>query len=127
MKFLLNYSLQIVFVLVIALILNPETVALKFVCGFLFSFLIFINVFMIKRISKNSEKIIGDFKESKNKNKVEKSKLIKNLEKANHIFVLLSLTVAFLYNSGFFLVFGALIVFTEIFKLWQMKTLIDKS
>lgn len=128
MSFFSKFYLELMLILTIGLLMNPDNGMLKLSIFFLFIFWAVIHVFIVKRLFSDNEMLTTMIKEDdEDINEDEtKSKLIKNLKRFYYIAMVLGLLIASLCKGGFFIIVGSLIVITEIIKFVKVKTIIKK-
>ena len=128
MSFFSKFYLELMLILTIGLLMNPDNGMLKLSIFFLFIFWTVIHVFIIKRLFSNNDMLTTMIKEDEediNENET-KNKLIKNIKKFYYILIVLGLLIASLFKGGFFIIVGVLIVIAEITKFVKVKTIMKK-
>lgn len=128
MSFFSKFYLELMLILTIGLLMNPDNGMLKLSIFFLFIFWAVIHIFTIKRLFSDNEMLTTMIKEDdEDINEPEtKSKLVKSLKRFYYIAIVLGLLIASLFKGGFFIIVGSLIVIAEIVKFVKVKTIMKK-
>lgn len=128
MSFFSKFYLELMLILTIGLLMNPDNGMLKLSIFFLFIFWAIIHVFIVKRLFSDNDMLTTMIKEDdEDINETEtKSKLMKNLKRFYYVVIVLGLLIASLFKGGFFIIVGGLIVIAEIIKFVKVKTIMKK-
>lgn len=124
MSFFSKFYLELILILMIGILMNPDNGMLRISIFFLFVFWAVIHVFIIKRLFSDNDMLTNMIKEDEEE--LNTNKLIKNLKRVYYILIVLGLLIVSLFKGGFFIIIGSLIFITEIIKFVKVKTIIKK-
>lgn len=131
MNLFIKYYLEIILIILIGLLMNPDNGVLKISIFFIMITWAFFHYFIIKNLFDGSKMIDNLILESNEIEESEKNKTktkIKNkIRKYTSFIIIFSIFCLFIYKGGLFLSIGILFFIIEITKIIKIMLMVKKS